>query len=350
MLKKILSVTMVIVMMIALLKFNNKTSFVSKNSTVRSPIKVAVLLINFTDEYISLVHKNLEDIQKENPDKVKFTFYDGKSNQSIQYEQLNKILREGVDLILLHLINNTDKATVQTVINQIKQTNIPVILFNREPITINDIKSYSKALYIGLDAKEDGIKQGKILIDAWNTNRDFIDKNHDGIMQYIMLGGSPDNIVALERTNYSISTIKAAGINTKELAAAFAYWTRDLAKNVMESFFLHYDGGIEVIIANDDSMALGAIDSLQSHGYNTGDKDKTIAVVGVEGLPETQELIKKGMMLGTIFQDPKALAEALYTVGMNLVNNENPLEGTPYKFDSTGAAIRIPNTIIYKTQ
>ena len=95
-------------------------------------------------------------------------------------------------------------------------------------------------------------------------------------------------------------------------------------------------------------MALGAIQALQAHGYNTGDKDKTIAVVGVEGLPETQELIKKGMMLGTIFQDPKALAEALYTVGMNLVKNQNPLEGTPYKFDDTGVSIRIPNQIIYK--
>jgi len=346
--KKILSVTMAVIMMIILSSVGNKATFASNNFTTRRTVKVAVLLTNFTDDYISLVHKNLEDIQKENPGKVEFTFYDGQSNQAIQDEQLNKVLKEGVDLILLHLIKNTDKATVQTVINQIKQTNIPVILFNREPITINDIKSYSKALYIGLDAKEDGIKQGEILIDAWNTNREFIDKNHDGIMQYVMLGGSPGNIVALQRTNYSISTIKDAGIKTNELASAFAYWTRDLAKNVMESFFLHYNNGIEVIIANDDSMALGAIEALQSHGYNTGDKDKTIAVVGVEGLPETQELIKKGMMLGTIFQDPKALAEALYTVGMKLVNNENPLEGTPYKFDETGVSIRIPNQIIYK--
>ena len=55
-------------------------------------------------------------------------------------------------------------------------------------------------------------------------------------------------------------------------------------------------------------------------------------------------------MLGTIFQDPKTLSEALYTVGMNLVQDKNPLEGTSYKFDETEVSIRIPNEIIYKLQ
>lgn len=348
--KKILLAMMVIVMMITLLKVDDKISFVSKNFTARQPIKVAVLLASFTDDYISLVSKNLEDIQKENPEKVQFTFYDGKSNQAVQNEQLDKVLKEGVDLILLHLINNKDKTTVQTVIDEIKKYDTPVVLFNREPITLDPIRSYKKSLYIGLDAKKDGIIQGQILVDAWNNKRDFIDRNHDGIMQYVMLKGAPDNIVATDRTKYSLSTIEEAGIETKELASVFAYWDRGLAQDAMNSLFLKYDGNIEVVIANDDSMALGAIKALQAYGYNTGDKNKTIAVVGVEGLPEAQELVKNGMMLGTIFQDPRALAEALYTVGINLVNNENPLEGTTYKLDETGVAIRISNQIIYKAQ
>lgn len=348
--KKILLAMMVIVMMITLLKVDNKISFVSKNFTARQSIKVAVLLANFTDDYISLVHKNLEDIQKENPDEVQFTFYDGKSNQAVQSEQLDKVLREGVDLILLHLINNKDQTTVQTAIDEIKKYDIPVILFNREPITLDPIRSYKKSLYIGLDAKKDGIMQGQILVDAWNINRDSIDRNHDDIMQYVMLKGAPDNIVARDRTKYSISTIEEAGIKTNELASVFAYWDRNLAQDAMNSLLLKYDGNIEVVIANDDSMALGAIKALQAFGYNIGDKNKTIAVVGVEGLPEAQELVKSGKMLGTIFQDPRALAEALYRVGVNLVNVENPIEGTTYKFDESGVAIRIPNTIIYKAQ
>ena len=69
MLKKILSVTIAVIMMIILSSVGNKSAFASNNFTARKPVKVAVLLINFTDDYISLVRKNLEDIQKENPEK-----------------------------------------------------------------------------------------------------------------------------------------------------------------------------------------------------------------------------------------------------------------------------------------
>ena len=71
-----------------------------------------------------------------------------------------------VDLILLNLV---DTKNTQQAINKIKEYNIPVILFNREPITIDAIKSYEKAYFVGTDAKEAGILQGKILIDEWNT-------------------------------------------------------------------------------------------------------------------------------------------------------------------------------------
>ena len=42
-------------------------------------------------------------------------------------------------------------------------------VLHREPITIDPIKSYKKAYYVGTDSKEAGILQAKILIDKWNT-------------------------------------------------------------------------------------------------------------------------------------------------------------------------------------
>ena len=89
-------------------------------------------------------------------------------------------------------------------------------------------------------------------------------------------------------------------------------------------------------------MAIGAIQALQKYGYNKGDKTKIIPVFGVDAIPEAQDLIRKGFMTGTVIQDAPAMAKAFYTVGMNLVYNKNPLEGTDYKFDETGVAIRIP--------
>ena len=341
-LKKILVIYMVTAMMIITLADCSK-KVISTSSEPEKTVKVAVLLIDFTDKYISLVRKNLEDIQKENEGKVEFTFYDGKSDQAIQNEDIDKVLKEGTDVILLNLISYRNKEAVQTVINKIKETNTPVILFNREPLTTDAIKSYGKALYIGTNAKEAGMIQGKMLVDAWNANKEAIDKNKDNIMQYIMLEGERGNIEAIERTKYSVLTIQQAGIKTAELVLKFADWNTELAREATEAALLQYGDKIEVIIANDDSMAIGAIQALQAHGYNNGDKTKTITVVGVDAIPEVRDLISKGIMLGSVVQDPRALSEALYTVGINLAAGKSPIEGTKYKFDDTGVAIRIPH-------
>lgn len=338
--KNILTITMVEIIIISVLQGSSpKTIITSANSTGR-PVKGAVFLLDFSDDYISLVGEKLKDIQNKSDGKVEFTFYDGKSNQDIQNDSIDKALKEGVDFILLNIVN-TESA--RDVISKIKEHNIPVILFNREPVDINAIKSYKNSYYIGTDAKEAGIIQGKMIVNAWNVNKGFIDKNNDNILQYVMLEGERGNIEAIERTKYSVLTIQEAGIRTEELALRFADWNTEMAQNFMESLILKYGEQIEVIIANDDSMAIGAIQALQKYGYNKGDKTKTIAVVGVDALPETRELISKGIMLGSVVQDPEALAEALYTVGMNLSYNRNPLYGTQYKFDDTGVAVRIPH-------
>jgi methyl-galactoside transport system substrate-binding protein len=89
-------------------------------------------------------------------------------------------------------------------------------------------------------------------------------------------------------------------------------------------------------------MAIGAIEALQKFGYNKGDTTNYIPVFGIDGIPTAQDLIRKGFMAGTVVEYPNDTAVALYTVGMNLVNNKPPLEDTPYKFDETGFIIRIP--------
>ena len=341
-LKNILIIIIVIFTSIVILTDCSKKAV----SAITAPVKVAVFLLDFTDDFISLIGKSLEDIQKENPGKVEYTFYDGKSNQAIQNEEIDKVLEEGTDLILLNIVNREDS---QAVINRIKETNTPVILFNREPLTPKPLQSYDKALYIGTDAKQAGILQGKMLIDAWNTSKKYIDKNNDGIMQYIMLEGEINNKEAIERTKYSVSTIEDANIDTQQLALRVCNWLEDLAYNAIKSLFLKYGNQIEVIIANDDTMAIGAIKALQEYGYNKGDKSKTILIVGVDVTPEAKELIEKGDMLGSVYQNPRAYAEALYACGMNLVDGKNPVDGTKYKLDTTGVAIRLPQTdYLYK--
>jgi len=314
---------------------------ISTASAETKPAKVAVFLLDFTDDLISEIGKNLEDIQKENPHKVEYTFYDAKSNQDIQDEQIYKVLNEHTaDLILLNIVNRGD---AKKVINIIKENNIPVILFNREPVTSVPIQSYSKALYIGTDGMQAGTLQGKMLVDAWNASRQFIDKNEDEIMQYVMLEGEGDNTEAIQRTKYSVSTIENAGIKTQEIALKICDWREDLAYDATKALLYKYGDEIEVIIANDDTMAIGAIKALQEFGYNKGDKSKTIPVVGVDVTPEAKELIEKGYMLGSVYQEPRDYADALYTCGMNMIEGKSPIADTKYTLDDTLVSIRLPH-------
>ncbi|UYZ33862.1 galactose ABC transporter substrate-binding protein [Clostridium beijerinckii] len=302
-------------------------------------VMIDVVLYNFKDKYVSLVRQNLEEIQKKNEGKVVFRFYDGKGNQSMQDEVLSNLVSDGADILMVNLVNT--KAT-QDVIDRFKSKNIPIIFFNREPLAADVLKSYGKAYYVGTNANEAGEMQGKIIVDIWNKNRKFIDKNNNGVLQYVMLEGEHGSIEARERTEFSIGTINKAGIKTEQLALKAADWQRELAKTNISSLLLQYGKNIEAIIANNDEMAIGAVEALQNNGYNLGDKNKTIVVVGIDATAEAQELIKKGFMAGSVMQDPYEMAEAIYLIGMNVFEGRDPLYETQYKFDETKVAIRLP--------
>ena len=338
-LKKMLLIMGVLVFIITMI-FSNSYKKIYAQTANQKPVKAAVLLYRFDDVYISLVRQSLEDIQKNNEGKIEFTFYDGKDNQTVQNQTIESLLRsKSADLILLNLVNVN---SAYEVINRIKEQDIPVVLFNREPLNIASVQSYSKAVYVGTNSDQAGRIQGRILINAWNKDKAVIDIDGDNVLQYVMLVGELNNKDADERTQYSVSTINDAGIDTQKLASTVCNWNRETAKENFEPLFLHYDSRIEAIISNNDEMAIGAIEVLQKYGYNKGDSTKSIAVVGVDAIPAAQELIKKGEMTGSVFQDPLAMAKACYDIGMNLVNDRNPLEGTTYKFDDTGVSVRIP--------
>lgn len=341
-LKKIMLIILILIITFTLIGTTQNNLYVNSNSATEKQVNVGVLLYKFDDPYISFVKQSLENIQRKNEDKVKFTFFDAKNNQAIQIETLDMLLRNNIDLLIINLVN-TKASVIENIIDKVKPYDIPLILLGAEPSVItNKIKSYEKFIILSSDAKQSGVLQGKAVVNEWNKKKSIIDKNKDNTMQYIMLQGERDNMGSIDRTAYSISTIKNAGIETQELASVIANWDQGLAKDAIESLFLKYGNRIEMIISNNDSMAIGATEALQKYGYNKGDPLNTIPIFGIDAIPAAQELIKKGFMTGTVIQDTDAAAEALYAIGMNLVYNNPPLEGTDYKFDETGIIVRLP--------
>lgn len=338
--KKLVAILEVIVIVfVIVLESHNRKANAQTSGIRQNPIKIDVLLYNANDVFVSLVRQNLEEIQRQNEGKVEFEFFDGKGNQAIQNEFIDEIVSRKVDILLVNLV---DTKSTQDVIDKLRSKNIPIIFFNREPVPIESIKSYDKSYYVGTYASEAGTLQGGIVANFWKNNREIIDRNKDNILQYIVLKGEHNNLESIERTNFAISTINNAGINTDELAVKVGNWDSDLARASVESLFLNFGNKIEAIISNNDSMAIGAIEAIQKYGFNKGDKSKYIGVFGIDALPQAQELIKQGVMTGTVIQDPSEMAKAIYTIGMNLFQGNPPLYNTQYKFDETGVAVRLP--------
>ena len=111
---------------------------------------------------------------------------------------------------------------------------------------------------MGLPAGDAGVLQGELVLDAWRTQRDTLDRNGDGVIQYVMLEGEPGHQDALLRTEFCISTLANAGVSAEKLASDAANWQRGQASVSMRQWLQEFGENIEVVFANNDDMALGA--------------------------------------------------------------------------------------------
>jgi ABC-type sugar transport system substrate-binding protein len=122
----------------------------------------------------------------------------------------------------------------------------------------------------------------------------------------------------------SIAAIEAAGFQTEALAKDTAYWDKAKATDLMNTWITSVGlDKIEAILANNDDMALGAIEALKAHGYNTGDSSKYIPVVGVDATAAALQAMKEGSMLGTVLNDAKLTRAKLLSILLPLLHRAN---------------------------
>ena len=185
-------------------------------------------------------------------------------------------------------------------------TNVPVIFFNRELVE-EDLERWDRVYYVGAKAFESGIMQGEIAADAFKENPDA-DKNGDGVFQYVVLEGEAGHQDAIVRTEYAVSTIIDNGVEVEKLAYGIANWNRAQAQTKMTQMLAEYDGEIELVIANNDDMALGAIDALKTSHLKRADWP---VVVGIDGTDVGLAAVASGEMVGTVYNDKEGQAQAM---------------------------------------
>ena len=327
-----------------------------------SSLKVGVFYYNYADAYISTVRTAM-DAELEALG-VEFTNFDAQNIQANQTDQINTAITDGYNLLIVNVVENASPDAAQNVVNAAQAQNIPVIFFNRD-FDASVIQSYADCAFVGTDPAEAGHMQGKAIGEYLVANYDTVDLNGDGKISYVMFKGQEGNPEAEYRTQYGVedanAVLEEAGKpalefydpnNTqKYLVDQTGAWSAQAATDYMNTILGQYNDGnnnmVELVIANNDSMAEGAISALQSVGYNVEGGDKTIPVYGVDALASAVEKIDAGIMTGSVKQDGEAMAATIATLVGNIQSGAALMDNTDqYTLATNDAGETIPNKIL----
>jgi len=290
--------------------------------------RIGVTIYKYDDNFMSVVRKAIEKEAK-NSDDVQLLMNDSQNSQSTQNDQVDVLVAKGVKALAINLV---DPAAADVIISKAKANDIPIVFFNKEP-SAKALASYDKAYYVGTDSKESGVKQGELIEKHWKANPSW-DLNKDGEIQYVLLKGEPGHPDAEARTKYVIETLNKDGVKTQQLHMDTAMWDTAQAKDKMDAWLSGPNGNkIEAVIANNDAMAMGAVEALKAHNKSS------VPVFGVDALPEALAMVKSGAMAGTVLNDADNQAKATFEMAKNLAAGKPATEGTDYKLD--GKVVRV---------
>ncbi len=334
--KKLLAAAMAVMMTAGLAACGGKDSAKGTDAG-----EVSVFYYTYSDTYISSVRSSMDKLLTEKG--VKFQNYDANGNQTTQTEQVTTALAKGSKLLVINVVDTGSNDAAQNIINQAKEKNVPVIFFNRS-VEESVVSSYDKCVFVGTDYEMAGHMQGEMIGKYLTDNFDAVDLNGDGKISYVMFKGQEGNMEAIARTQYGVEdankVLKAAGKpelefydssnSNKYLVDQNGQWSSAAATDYMSTILAQYsvanNNMVELVIANNDEMALGALSALQTAGYNNG-TGKTIPVFGVDATDAARAAISKGTMTGTIKQDADGMASTITSIAQNYMEDKDAFDG-----------------------
>ena len=278
----------------------------TEESQEQKTVQVGVAVYNEKDAFISDICEYLDQeiyaYEKEHPGvKIRREIADAGGSQQEQNEQIKRFVSLDYDLLLVNIVDRTNASVI---IDRAAEAGIPVIFFNREPVK-EDIFRREGIYYEGSDAKQSALLQADIIADTFENTPEVIDKNGDGVIEFAMLEGESNHQDTLIRSEWVLKGLVERGIETKKIVSATANWERSQANVLVKQWMEEYPKEIELIICNNDDMALGAWEALEETQCTD------VQVVGIDGVDEVRKLVQENKILGTVLCDTHLHAKAL---------------------------------------
>ena len=292
-------------------------SFVSCSNTRVDEKKQIYIGVTCYDQKDTFIGELIETFKKEcaslDTDKydISMTIMDAAGSQRAQDDQVQEMIEDGCNVLCINLADRTD---LSHIINAAMEKDIPIIFFNREPVD-EDLNRWDKLYYVGAKAKQSGQMQGELIAD-YIKNNPGVDKNGDGRIQYVILEGEMGHQDAIIRTENAVDTLNKNGIELEKLSYQIANWNRAQAQNRMEQMLGQYKNKIELVLANNDDMALGALDAYKNLNYT----EALLPVfIGIDGTDMGLKAVEDSSMAGTVYNDKEGQARAIAKLSAALV-------------------------------
>lgn len=253
--------------------------------------------------------KEIKQIEARKKVPVHITIVDAKEDQLLQDVQIEHFFALHYDVVCANLVNRAEAANI---IDMAREAKTPMIFFNREPVHADKMR-WKQVYYVGGDGKKEGILQGKMVVDFYQRQKNMFQKHK---IQYVLLEGETRHQDAALRTKWAIQTIQKAGIQLEKLAAQSANWKKDEAYHIMRQWREQFGDKIQLVLCNNDAMALGAYEALEESG------NSTIPIFGIDGTQEGKCAVDQQKLAGTVAIDRQIYAEALAHLSDLLANQQ----------------------------
>ncbi|KQV40417.1 substrate-binding domain-containing protein [Rhizobium sp. Root1204] len=235
---------------------------------------------------------------------------DAQTDISRQLSQINNFIAAGVDAIILTL---ADASAAPGITQAAQKANIPLVYLNLEPGNVGQLPD--KQAYFGSRETDAGTQAAQAACDLLKKT------GKDSNAQVYILMGDLAHQASRDRTSSFKDTLAAGDCKGVTIAdEQSAAWTRTNAMD-MTTNWITAGQPIDVVYANNDEMALGAIQALKSAGVSMDD----VIVIGIDATQDALAAMAAGDLDATVFQNAKAQSASAIDAAVALAGGK-PVE------------------------
>ncbi|GAA0650033.1 inositol transport system substrate-binding protein [Brevundimonas lenta] len=240
--------------------------------------RIAVSFHNMAEPFFVVMRRELMDEAETLG--VEVSVLDGQANSAKQSADIEAALVQGVKGVILA---PTDVNALAPAVNSVLKESLPIITVDRR------IEGASAPVaHVGAD----NVAGGRLMVE-------WIVRTRPQGARIVLLTGQPGSSSAIDRTRGVKEALAKAGPSYALVAEQSANWSRDQGLTVTQNILTSLGGSRpDVILAENDDMAFGAIEALRTAGV-TG-----VSVLGFDATPEALGMIRSGAMALTVEQSP----------------------------------------------